>query len=774
MSKTSRVFILTFLFLSAASLALAEDAPLANKGIDFQHIYVGVGTIFDLNGTEPLFIAQAIVNFTVPAESPNTVHVRAQVTSDDADVRAFLGDVRAVQVFGQNIDRDGNTFSTSTLTGTGLPPDDIPVTVENFVFRLRATQCLGQGGMDYVDRGFRVEFSSMICQPPTQFTACFPVLATKGGIIDPEPCDPDPDTQDLVFFRGTGGAFGDATNWEPQRVPSGNDTAVFDRDYPDPVLFGTHSTRRMQVERESVFLRGGGTLDLTESSLTPGLRSLEVGINEVAVLNIENLRLNTIHSLIGSEANARGVVTLRGPSALWTNVGRLSVGFSGLILDESVLALEAGAELFSAESRIGDDIGSIGRVIVRAESDLPPLKKQVPASSLWTTGNLAVGFDGIGNLEIIDSEVVSDSVSIGESILGIGGVGVMGDQGMARWIFDHLTVGNEGDGSFFVTQVDNSVSGNSMELGSLPDSCGAVDILDESRIELAGELAVGVGSEALLRVRGNANLRSGTSTIGVGPTGTGVGEVIIGSTDPNDVTLWIANDLTIGSVDPQGEPFGLGTLTFNDGFISVMTNVTVAEGSAIQGSGFVNGNVVNNGGILAPGGDAFSIEVACGFEDPDPGAKQVAQFGSLEIDGNLIMTGGMLDFNAAGMDAGQFDQLVVTGDAFLADPVIHLTFEDGYLPTTGDTAPLLMVLRTLEMSNPTLEFESIADGFQAQVTNVNGVLMFEALNNAQALPQPGVGCGAGATGGNSTTMFPLLLVATLLVLFRKRGGLPNS
>ena len=48
--------------------------------------------------------------------------------------------------------------------------------------------------------------------------------------------------------------------------------------------------------------------------------------------------------------------------------------------------------------------------------------------------------------------------------------------------------------------------------------------------------------------------------------------------------------------------------------------------------------------------------------------------------------------------------------------------------------------------------------------DISGMLMFEALNNAQALPEPGVGCSAG---GGALVMFPLLIAGVLLMAMRR-------
>ena len=88
----------------------------------------------------------------------------------------------------------------------------------------------------------------------------------------------------------------------------------------------------------------------------------------------------------------------------------------------------------------------------------------------------------------------------------------------------------------------------------------------------------------------------------------------------------------------------------------------------------------------------------------------------------------------AALDEGQFDSLVITGTADLIGTTIQFNFIDGFLPQTGDQIPFLVADGVVTFDGIIREFTGVADGFDYTVTESNGMLMFEALNDAQPLP----------------------------------------
>lgn len=124
----------------------------------------------------------------------------------------------------------------------------------------------------------------------------------------------------------------------------------------------------------------------------------------------------------------------------------------------------------------------------------------------------------------------------------------------------------------------------------------------------------------------------------------------------------------------------------------------------------------------------------------------------------------MLEIEFAGLEPGQFDRLIVTGDATLAGRV-ELSFIDGFLPKTDDVLSFLEVGGTLDVSAAAFVFPTLAPGFQFQTRFANGVFSLIALNDA-------VAAGGGGSGGSvPEPPTPLLLAAGLAALgaFRRRG-----
>jgi hypothetical protein len=108
-----------------------------------------------------------------------------------------------------------------------------------------------------------------------------------------------------------------------------------------------------------------------------------------------------------------------------------------------------------------------------------------------------------------------------------------------------------------------------------------------------------------------------------------------------------------------------GTLTVNNPFINGAG--VFLNGGVLNGSGRINGNVVNAATI-------------------NPGDSP----GVLTIIGNYTQTGaGTLNIEIGGTTAGsQYDQLVVTGTATL-DGTINVTLVNNFQPKPGDTFRVL-------------------------------------------------------------------------------------
>jgi T5SS/PEP-CTERM-associated repeat protein len=113
---------------------------------------------------------------------------------------------------------------------------------------------------------------------------------------------------------------------------------------------------------------------------------------------------------------------------------------------------------------------------------------------------------------------------------------------------------------------------------------------------------------------------------------------------------------------------GRGTVNVTDGGKITATTIVVGTLGKLGGdAGSIVANVVNTGGIVRPG-DA-------------PGV--------LHITGDYVQSAGTLLFEIDGNQPGQFDQLLVSGQASFSGGLIEVEFMNGFMPNAGDRFDLL-------------------------------------------------------------------------------------
>ena len=138
------------------------------------------------------------------------------------------------------------------------------------------------------------------------------------------------------------------------------------------------------------------------------------------------------------------------------------------------------------------------------------------------------------------------------------------------------------------------------------------------------------------------------------------GDVII-SPQPDDPSVTLQAPFS-------GQP---SSVTVGSGSTLQANNVIINQYGLLTGdTGTIVGNVTLNGGIIAPGSSP----------------------GTMTIDGDLDVLGGLLQFEIGGTAPGQFDQLIVTGDILsVIDLDIEISFINDFLPSIGETFALLDV-----------------------------------------------------------------------------------
>lgn len=132
----------------------------------------------------------------------------------------------------------------------------------------------------------------------------------------------------------------------------------------------------------------------------------------------------------------------------------------------------------------------------------------------------------------------------------------------------------------------------------------------------------------------------------------------------NHGALFLEKDLTL-SADLTLDFFsGLYLQSHN---VSIGGQLYVGPGALLAGSGEVTGNVVVNGGTIAPGSSP----------------------GTVQINGDLqLLAGSVLQMEIGGLTPGtEYDRLIVTGNSTLAGEV-EISFVNGFVPQVGDSFEL--------------------------------------------------------------------------------------
>jgi hypothetical protein len=174
--------------------------------------------------------------------------------------------------------------------------------------------------------------------------------------------------------------------------------------------------------------------------------------------------------------------------------------------------------------------------------------------------------------------------------------------------------------------------------------------------------------------------------------------------------------------------------------------LTVDAGATLGGAGLITGNVINNGGTVAPG-------------DPQ----------TLTIGGDYTQeAGGNLQIDIAGTGPSGYDILLVTGKVtLLAGSELTLDFLNGFVPVAGDTFDFLQAGGGLTGGFSQVVVEGLTNGLQylLQSDGSNG---YELVTTTPSVPD----------GGNTLTMLligvcALIGAKCILQASRQRRGQPS-
>jgi T5SS/PEP-CTERM-associated repeat protein len=512
-----------------------------------------------------------------------------------------------------------------------------------------------------------------------------------------------------IRWVAVNGDFNIASNWDPEGVPGADQDAVFDQILVYAVSFGTPaSSGGFDVKRGFVTFLTGTYQATGGSELVP---SAVVGtaIDTNTFLSLSSHNLTTAFSIFAPDSGHRGGVVVKDGSN-WTEQGRMVIGGGGA----GSLEIQESAAVSSMETQIGSEASGEGEVT---------LTPQFPSKGLaaeWTTGSIAVGLRGKGTVEHRGGSIQSHVVSIAVEPGSLGTVTVGSAGNTAIWEFDgDMIVGQGGIGRLNIVEggyvVSTAPGTNFVFVGLLAGSSignlrveGASSTLDVPKaIVSAGGSSSGSG---FISVKNGGLVKCRSTCIEQN-----------GSLRVEDSKLTFNNAFLVGN---------LGTVALNNGSLVAVAadaELRVSTGGLVTGSGSIRVAEPEIFGNVAPGVVISDPKGLPGLDDA---------IGTLTFGGNVDFASATLEIDVGGLAEGNFDVIHATGAVDIQDSTVLFRFIDGFLPRTGDTVPFLVADGGVTIANLVLEFEGVAEGFQFEVREENGMLVFEALNDAEPAPIP--------------------------------------
>lgn len=585
-------------------------------------------------------------------------------------------------------------------------------------------------------------------------------LNSKTAIVRAEPIDGSSEV-DWVGGGTQPDAFGEPDNWhpvngDPARVPTKtdviSDTAKFQDCTSVPVNVGQQQFERLVINCGDVTFNQG---DVTLAALSETEPSLEIIRGS---LTLDATTLKSSHAAIGSGLTGKMVVLV---GSSWQNQGRVEVGKNGDGL------LEIHDIVQHAESRIGTGSGQ-GAVL----ADGP--------AAFWTTGNLAVGFDGLGSLTLTNgAEVFSDFAVLGLESGSKGTVSLNGpliNDGSGhypRWIVsgnDGLVVGGSGEGRLFMYNqsglvVTNAAHSAVLTIGDHTSGNGLLRMFsDPADPNLNSSPIPGLVADSIFVGQSGPGELSVESGIVIVRSGLIIGYNANGGVNLNGANGAFTNRLALLSASfvSVGDHATPGTLELRNGASVVCGNATMGQNAS---AGWASATIsdpdsqwtvetnldvgasgesiiqLENGGTLEVDGTLFlrSDSTLKGSHQGGTVKAHIEQDGGtispgfppgmLSVEGQLDqLPGGRLLIEIGGTNAADYDHLVVNGTANL-NGTLELRFINGFAPKQGDTFDFLQLGGTVNNSFANVELKNLAPGFQFDVKSNGTALTLEALND---------------------------------------------
>jgi T5SS/PEP-CTERM-associated repeat protein len=486
---------------------------------------------------------------------------------------------------------------------------------------------------------------------------------------------------------------------------------------------------------------------------------------------------------IGSQAGSIGEIDFDGANSGFTGVSTMTIGDAGM----GTVNLTDGAQ-----------ISTTGDVVIANQDGSGTLSNPSvlfldgSGTSFTVGGNLTVGMDGDGQLQMGDSAV---AFVTGDMVLAAGffgdGVASISGTGSMLTVQGSLTVGGSSEAAFSdlsgatVTSQTAVIGADEFSVDDTVDilstdtlwhtygdmtiglsGSGSVNVATGATLQVDGNLVIGqnADSNGMLTINGDGTTFTyGGTGLTIGSSGTGTMVVQNGaSVDLSDEAITIgendgsSGDLTVDGSGSQlnadsvsvGESAGVdgGVASFtmsNGGSAFVATLVTVGSKGTIDVSGgglaigpdstqVATGDVqVDPGGTLGGNGQIFGNVINGGIVAPGGAA-------TLSLSGSYAqVSGGLLELTISGTDPEENDHLDIGGELSLqSGSILRVDFIDGFEPVAGDSFPLI-AFGSLDPANDdfsSLEIEGASPGLEFMVTSNDDFLDLDV--SGVAVPEP--------------------------------------
>lgn len=397
--------------------------------------------------------------------------------------------------------------------------------------------------------------------------------------------------------------------------------------------------------------------------------------------------------------------------------------FSSSRLSHGQIEVFDGAHANFADLSLG--AGGITEAVVQGLEQV----HQIEAAKL-TASRLTIGFDDFGTLRVeTGGHVVCSEMAVNS--LATGGIGrIIVSDGLINVNGTLRVSGDFQQGENVVIEAAGLMSADALRLGEETSSDAAEIVVRDGtpgnpsvflvlNSNPNAECSIGKDGPGVIRLENRGNvLIQGAARVG-GSSGGGEGFVEVGSECSVSV-----RDLEVGGASP-----GTVKLLADSSFLNVTGIATVNGGGRIEGVGTITGTRLrNSGGFISPGLSPGTLTIEGDYEQGE---------------------GGTLVIEIAGLEAGHFDVLKVTGNASLGGTLL-VKFIDGFVPNEGDAMRMLDIGGTVVGQFAELRVEGLPDGQTLSVDPINGQGFVEAIG---PVVQPPTHCGTGLCGAGFASLF---------------------